>query len=391
MGQSLSDESGLEMAEARVSTEKGARRVVWHGISHFFASRAPLSATKIGRCAAETPWRTIHFPMRVKTFLFVALLSMGGLALGQDYPKADISNGVIRAELMLPDPQHGSYQGTRFDWSGIISSLQYQGHEYFGKWYEKHDPKIHDAITGPVEEFRSNDSGLGYEEAKAGGTFVRIGVGTVRKPEEKAYRPYDTYEIVDPGKWTVKRHKDSIEFTHRLRGDNGYAYVYRKTVRLVKGKPELVLEHWLKNTGQKAIDTTQYNHNFFVIDHEAVGPDVVVKFPFTPVATRGFKDRAEIAGNEIQFPRAIEGKNGVFSELTGSKVDVADYDFHVENVKSGAGVHITSDQPLDKVNFWAINTVASVEPYIHLNIQPEKEARWTVRYQFYTFNGRARQ
>jgi uncharacterized cupin superfamily protein len=55
-------------------------------------------------------------------------------------------------------------------------------------------------------------------------------VGTVRKPEEQAYRPFETYEIVDPGKWTVKKHKDRIEFTHQLRGENGYAYVYRKTV-----------------------------------------------------------------------------------------------------------------------------------------------------------------
>jgi hypothetical protein len=323
--------------------------------------------------------------MKIKDSTLIAFVLFSACALAQDYPKADITNGVIRAELMLPDPQHGSYQGTRFDWSGIISSLQYQGHEYFGKWYERHDPKIHDAITGPVEEFRTNDSGLGYDDAKASGTFVRIGVGTVRKPEEKAYRPYDTYEIVDPGKWTVKKHKDRIQFTHELQGENGYAYVYSKTVRLVKGKPELLLEHSLKNTGQKAIDTTQYNHNFFVIDHEVVGPDVVVKFVFAPVATRGFKDRAEIVGNEIHFPREIEGKNGVFSELTGSKNDVADYDLHVENVKTGAGVHITSDQPLEKVNFWAINTVAAAEPYIHLKIEPGKEARWRVRYDFYTF------
>ena len=322
-------------------------------------------------------------------FLIVCLLSSGRLQ-AQEYPKAEITNGVTRVELMLPDPQHGSYQGTRFDWSGIISSLQYQGHEYFGKWYERHDPKIHDAITGPVEEFRTNDSGLGYDDAKAGGTFVRIGVGTVRKPEEKAYRPYDTYEIVDPGKWTVKKHKDRIQFTHELQGENGYAYVYSKTVRLVKGKPELLLEHSLKNTGQKAIDTTQYNHNFFVIDHEVVGPDVVVKFAFAPVATRGFKDRAEIVGNEIHFPREIEGKNGVFSELTGSKNDVADYDLHVENVKTGAGVHVTSDQPLQKMNFWAISTVAAAEPYIHLKIEPGKEARWIVRYGFYTFPPRNR-
>jgi hypothetical protein len=328
--------------------------------------------------------------MNMRTlFLIVCLLSSGRLQ-AQEYPKAEITNGVTRVELMLPDPQHGSYQGTRFDWSGIISSLQYKGHEYFGKWYERHDPKIHDAITGPVEEFRTDDSGLGYDDAKAGGTFVRIGVGTVRKPEEKAYRPYDTYEIVDPGKWTVKKHKDRIEFTHQLQGENGYAYVYSKTVRLVKGKPELLLEHSLKNTGQKAIDTTQYNHNFFVIDHEVVGPDVVVKFAFAPVATRGFKDRAEIVGNEIHFPREIEGKNGVFSELTGSKNDVADYDLHVENVKTGAGVHITSDQPLEKMNFWAISTVAAAEPYIHLKIEPGKEARWTVRYDFYAFAPRTK-
>ena len=49
-----------------------------------------------------------------------------------------------------------------------------------------------------MEEFRTNDSGLGYEEAKPGDAFVRIGIGTVRKPEEKAYRPYDSYDIVDP-------------------------------------------------------------------------------------------------------------------------------------------------------------------------------------------------
>src|ERR1043166_5238617 len=181
------------------------------------------------------------------SILFCLSVGLAGHALmAAGYPEAEISNGLIRAKLLLPDPERGSYRGTRFDWSGIISSLQYQGHEYFGRWYERHDPKIHDAITGPVEEFRTNDSGLGYDEAKTGGTFVRIGVGTVRKPEEEAYRPFETYEIVDPGKWKVKKHKDSIEFTHELNGGNGYAYVYRKTVRLVQGKPEMVLWHALK-------------------------------------------------------------------------------------------------------------------------------------------------
>jgi len=321
--------------------------------------------------------------MRTQFYLCLWLLSSCFL-LAEDYPKAEISNGLIRAEVMLPDPQNGSYRGTRFDWSGVISSLQFSGHEYFGRWYERHDPKLHDAITGPVEAFQTNDKGLGYDEAKAGGTFVRIGIGTLRKPEEKDYRPYDTYEIVDSGKWTTRKHKDRIEFTQRLKSDQGYAYVYRKTVRLVKGKPQLLLEHTLKNTGSKVIETNQYNHNFFVIDHEVVGPDVVVKFVFTPNPTRGFKDRAEVHGQEIVFPRDLEGKNGVFSELEGTGTQVKDYDFRIENLKTGAGVRFTSDQPLQKVNFWAIRTVAVAEPYIQLKIEPGKESRWTIRYDFYT-------
>src|SRR5207237_2136398 len=121
-----------------------------------------------------------------------------------EYPETQISNGPITAKILLPDPERGSYRGTRFDWSGIISSLQYKDHEYFGQWYEKHDPKIHDAITGPVEEFLSNDAGLGYAEAKPGETFVRIGAGAVRKPEERGYQRFRTYDIADPGKWEVR-------------------------------------------------------------------------------------------------------------------------------------------------------------------------------------------
>jgi hypothetical protein len=322
--------------------------------------------------------------MRTRIFVFLLISTFSCLMAAQDYPKAQISNGLIHAELMLPDAQNGSYRGTRFDWSGIISSLQFNGHEYVGRWYEHHDPKIHDALTGPVEAFQTNDKGLGYDEAKAGGTFVRIGIGTLRKPEEKDYRPYDTYEIVDPGKWTIHKRKDRIEFTQQLRSDQGYAYVYRKTVRLVKGKPQLLLEHSLRNTGQKVIETNQYNHNFFVIDHEVVGPDIVVKFVFTPNPLRGFKERAEVRDHEIIFPHELQGKNGVFTELGGTGTSVKDYDFRIENLKTGAGVRFTSDQPLQKVNFWAISTVAVAEPYIELKIDPGKEARWTVRYDFYT-------
>ena len=51
----------------------------------------------------------------------------------------------------------------------------------------------------------------GYGEAKAGGTFLKIGVGVSRKPVEPKFQQFHTYEIVDPGKWIVKKHADSVE------------------------------------------------------------------------------------------------------------------------------------------------------------------------------------
>src|SRR2546421_200919 len=95
---------------------------------------------------------------------FIGLAFMSLAAAQATAPQAAISNSRLRAQLYLPDAQSGYYQGTRFDWSGVIASLEWNGHSFFGQWFPRYDPKLHDAITGPVEEF----SGLGYDEAKVG-------------------------------------------------------------------------------------------------------------------------------------------------------------------------------------------------------------------------------
>src|SRR6266702_3374717 len=131
------------------------------------------------------------------------LFTLAVAALGAaEFPQAEISNGIVHAKLYLPDVEQGYYRATRFDWSGQIASLESQGHNYFGQWFDRYDPKLHDSILGPVEEFLTNGIGLGYNDVKAGGSFVKIGVGAVRKPQEAAFQQFNTYEITDPGQWT---------------------------------------------------------------------------------------------------------------------------------------------------------------------------------------------
>jgi hypothetical protein len=316
-----------------------------------------------------------------------ALILLFGIAVGSsgsEPPQAAISNGTLTAKLYLPDAESGYYRGTRFDWSGVIHSLRYRGHEYFGPWFENYNPKTHDAITGPVEEFLTRDAGLGYAEAKPGGSFIRIGVGVVRKPEEPEYRRFNTYEIVDAGKWTVHKAPDSIEFIHELTSDTGYAYVYRKTVRMAKDKPVLTLEHSLRNTGRRTIESSVYDHNFFVMDGQPTGPNSVVRFPFEARATKDLKDLAEVRTGQLLYLKELEKGQSVFTEVEGFGSTARDYDIRLENRKAGAGVRITGDRPLAKLVFWSIRTTFCPEPYIDIRIEPGGESVWKIAYEFYT-------
>jgi len=308
---------------------------------------------------------------------------LGGAAFSfEEPPQTEITNGIIRTKLYLPDNNNGYYRGTRFDWSGAFKSLEYKGHSYIGQWFEKYDPHIHDAITGPVEEFMA----IGYEDAKAGDNFLKIGVGTLRKPVEKQYAFSNLYEITNGGKWTVKNKPDQVEFVHELTDNLGYAYIYRKVVRLTKGKSELVLEHSLKNTGQKVIETSVYNHNFFMIDNVPTGPDIQIKFPFAVNASGlNFGSIAKTENKKILYTRELNKEEYVYcSGLQGFANKVADYDIKIENIKAGAGVRITSDQPIAKMVYWASSTTSCPEPYIQLRAEHGQEVKWKISYEFYT-------
>jgi hypothetical protein len=317
--------------------------------------------------------------------LVVAIAVAGLCWCAADPPQAEISNGLIRAKLYLPDAADGYYRATRFDWSGVIASLEFQGHSYFGVWFRRYDPKIHDAITGPVEEYRTGGvSALGYEEAKPGENFVRIGVGLVKKPEEAAYQQFKTYDIADNGKWAVKTAAASVEFIQELADPvSGYAYVYRKVVRLAKNEPRLIIEHHLKNTGKKVIETNVYNHGFFVIDNQPSGPDFTVKFPFDLKAASSLNGWAEVTGKELHYLKELPAGPQVHSELTGFGDSARDYDFRVENRKTGAGVHVTGDHPLWKIDFWSPRATICPEAYIEMKIEPGKESQWNLTYDFY--------
>ncbi len=358
------------------------------------------------------------------------LLSLGFVAVAADPPSANITNGVVKAKLYLPDQQNGYYLGTRFDWSGSVASLETNGHSYFGVWFPVYDPHKHDSITGPVEDYAP----LNYETSKPGETFIKIGIGVFKRPEEQAYHFSNPYEVLDYGKWTIRKGADFVEYRHEVTDPkSGFGYIYTKTVRLTPGKPEMTIEHNIKNTGTKAIATNVYNHGFFMLDAQPTGPGIAVTFPFEIKTPRPLvTPMAEIKGKQLIYLQELEAqqpnaggaqargaapqaggppagappagvartgapaaggaqaaprppsRTGVSTLIEGfSTTDPKDFDFHIENAKSGAGIRVIGDKPLWRINFWSTRTTVCPEAYVEVKADPGKDFSWKLTYDFY--------
>lgn len=329
------------------------------------------------------------------------LLGQSAAVLDQS-PAVDLTNGVLKARVYLPDPEHGFYHSTRFDWAGFIGSLEYKGHNYYGDWFSRTDtdPKYWDlnydgedivsapqtAGVGPVEEFLTNGSALGYDEAKPGETFVKIGVGVLRKMEDKRYSHSDTYPIVDAGRWTVTHTRNTITFNQVLSDPrSGYAYNYTKTVRLVPGKPRMLIEHSLENTGTRPIATQVYDHNFLVLDHQPPGPDFTIRFPFQPtVSSPVSPGLGELRPRQIAYLKTLQGKDRMQAQMKGFGPSPADNAITIDNSRVGAGVRYSGNRPLWNLGYWSIRSVLAAEPNIDMEVTRGDKFTWTWTYDYYT-------
>ena len=336
-------------------------------------------------------------PPRMRKGISIPILLAVSLSLlpAAAPPQAEIDNSLLNAKLYLPDAKHGYYQGTRFDWSVVIYSLEFEGHNYYGPWFNRTDPNIHDfiydgpdivagpcsAVTGPVDEFAP----LGWDEAKPGGEFIKVGIGALRKPADAAkYDNYKVYAIANPGKWSVKKYRDSIEFSQELSAA-GYHFLYRKTARLIPGKPEMALEHSLKNLGTRAIQTNVYNHNFLTLDHHPPGPGLTVSVPFQIQSNHPpNKKLAEIRANRIVYLDTLKDRDVVATPMEGFTNNLGDHLIRIEDTRAGVGMKIQADRPLLRESLWSIRSVIAVEPFIEINVAPGAEFTWKSTYEYYT-------
>jgi hypothetical protein len=325
----------------------------------------------------------------------IALLSLLAPAPGADTPKDEppqrvLANKAIKLTLYVPDVEKGYYRGVRFDWSGLVARVEYKKHTLFAEWKTPHKPDDPEGALGTAEEF-GIQSPPGYKDAKPGETFLKIGVGELRKEKDEDYFFMTPYPIATTGTWKYTTTNTSAEFEQTLAAESGWGYRYVKRLRLDGEKPAFTIAHELHNTGKKRIDTDVYCHNFIIFDGDPIGPNYRIRFGFPARAPENHQlgDLAEVTDKGLAVRREL-GDKTFQVRLDGLTGKAADNTFTVEHARSRLALRVVGDTPLSKFNVWSIKTALCPEPFVAVKLDPGESMKWSSRYEIAETDARKR-
>lgn len=287
-----------------------------------------------------------------------------------------LKNKNLKIHIDLP---LNHYQGSRFDWTGKIRQLRFQGILLSSIERLDMSNKTHMG-KGLYNEF-GIDTALGFEEAEIGGWFHKIGIGLLKKKDTK-YFFHENHEI-NPAKFKVKSIQNKLIINCISATVNGYAYVLQKEIELLDSS--FNIKYRLENTGIKTIVTDEYVHNFLAIGQDAIGQYYTLTFPFLlrPESfeeTVNPEEKVNIGTSEVSFKTTPE-QPFFFSNLAGSQQVQAIW--KLVHHQQGIGMSETGNFQTDKVNLWGWKHVISPELFFKIELKAGQSITWSRHYHIF--------
>lgn len=266
------------------------------------------------------------------------------------------------------------YTGSRFDWTGFITAITLDGKHPFCV-DESLVPGVGTGGKGLCNEFGIYEP-IGYDEAKVGECFPKLGVGLLTRRSTEEYRFFEPYPI-SPFDVHITTKPDSIIFETQPKPCNGYAVLLKKT--LTVNDNHMVVDYYLENTGDKTLHTTEYIHNFVSVDHKGTRTQNELTFSFD-LKGDSIPEVFDVKGNTIGFkanpekefywaPQGHQGQSSCWWKLIDKE--------------TGVGLKESCNFPPQRAAIWGKGHVISPEVFIELLVKPGEAKRWTRSYEFY--------
>lgn len=263
-----------------------------------------------------------------------------------------------------------------------MPDLRVGKHSYFTTWANVISPETNRA-AGPADEFDTQEitpaGPPGYENAKPGELFLKIGVGWLRKPSNEPYVNYQPYEIADSGKWLVTQDTESVVFNHELPFKNGLGYAYEKRMRIRGAERTLVVSQTLKNIGSQTLRTVNYCHNFISIDGAPSRTEYSYFFSSPIMAPSPLPDGDSFENGRFGFRGTIGDRVLPFKV---GKLEKGTLAVRIENSGSGASVEVKCPSHPEKFQMYATGSIICPEFFVRIELAPQEEATWEWSYTF---------
>ena len=305
-----------------------------------------------------------------------------------------------------------AYHGTRFDWNGFITQVTLDGQHTFCV-PEDYTPGKGTGGIGICNEF-GIDQPVGYDEAKPGDCFPKLGIGLLTRLDSSTYSFWDPHQIAQRFPIEMAVSKQQVTFTVQPIECRGYAARLTKQISVENNR--MTIQYELENTGEKPILTNEYTHNFIGINQQPLGSAYTLRFPqniafedITPMVRdqlprwmRRFLPFFADAAARKYIQKQLSILNANDRELSWHHTPTSPFYCRLANLEqlqqTSEGefhtmweLHHSTDEVFmcEKVNFspvrialWGTTHVVSVEVFKGIQLQAGGKETWARQYEF---------
>lgn len=274
-----------------------------------------------------------------------------------------------RLQVEMADPGETPNDTHRFDRAGYITEIILDKCHRFCASEPNNLVHPSSGGRGLCNEFVTDIC----DQMKASGYFPKFGVGLLIKPDNE---PYCFHRKYDMREFSVRYEENgsSVRFTTDPMDCRGYALKSVKTVEV--NENVLTMTVTAENTGEKAIELSEYCHNFLSIDGMALGPGYRIIMP--DVADRGHDILSgTIKGDGSGF--TFSGFNPKAAAVIIDPRDIRTEDrflWSLVNTDAGARVDATEHYKPGKIMLWTVDHIISVESFNFVSLQPGQKETW---------------
>lgn len=350
------------------------------------------------------------------------------------------NNGDLSVVIYLPSGvktgERDYYLSTRFDWSSMIGSItrtttnqlgEKETHSLYGtrQWRLPHDPYWPESGVGLASEFGVGDDGslcsfhcgwnqtnevtngvLGYQDAKNGESFLKIGVGELIKGSCSTCDSAEDYKFNSPYRfatlpvWKLEEQGDgkSIVLSHQaVVGNHGY----KLDKHITLNDDQLLVRTTLENVGNIPFSTAWYSHHFFTcdthpvengysVDYDISPTDSLYKEPSTWSWSTPLQKYATIDKEgdsvRIRMKRGVESNVKIRAEFVRNDHSRGEFTLRACNTAIKETIpeigNKSSGISLYAYNLYIESGTFSPEPSILLHLPPGETKSWTQQLDF---------